>query len=104
MSALPPDAWVPVPLRWRYVRVGDVFFSEKTGDLWTVVEDLDPHWKIDGKITVQRGTRTFSSKVDPDDLIQVLVPVAERDAMALAREELGARLADRRTAPPEVAA
>jgi hypothetical protein len=96
VSVLPPDAWVPVQLRWRWVRTGDVFFSPKTGDLWSVVNDLGPTYAR-GSVLVRRGARSYVTTVDPDDAIAVLVPVVERDALALTRAELGARLVGRRS-------
>lgn len=93
----PSDAWVPVPLRWRNVVAGDVFFSEKTRDLWLVVEGLDLERMARG-VRVAHGATEHTAKVDPDDVIAVLVPVPERDALRLCRDELGARVLERRTA------
>ena len=91
MSESPPDAWIPVPIRWRWVQPGDVVVAPD-GQLWLIT--LCPR---DGEVI---GQRTFhernSGRPDPDDVVQVLVPVAERDAVELCREELGARLVGRR--------
>lgn len=94
MSAtLPPDVWVPVPLRWRHVVAGDVFVAPD-GSPW-VVARREPS---QGLIAVQvvQADDPFNSYVDPDDVINVLVPAVERDAVELTREQLGARLIERR--------
>lgn len=92
MTDLPPDAWVPVPIRWRHVVPGDVVVFGSA--LWLVT--LRPK---DGEV---HGQRTFherhQGRPDPDDAVQVLIPVTERDAVELTREQLGARLVAGRTA------
>jgi hypothetical protein len=93
------DAWVPVPLRWRHVQVGDVFFSAKTGDLWLVTAAENRADRPARRVTVAHGGATHTAEVELDDIAQVLVPVIERDALRLSRDELGARLIDRRTRP-----
>jgi len=88
---IPHDAWLPVPLCARHVLVGDVFVG-KGGDLW-LVSETSPHF-----IARRTADQMFSApKIDPDTVIQVLVPVTERDALRLTRDELGARLIERRT-------
>lgn len=85
--------WVPVPLRWRHVIAGDVFVG---GDraLWTVAGAVPgKHFHVE----VRRGANTFTTEIDPDDVVNVLVPVLERDAVELSMDELGARLIERRT-------
>ena len=92
MSSLPPDAWVPVPMRWRHVVAGDVIVGHD-GGLWLVAVR-----GRDGLTTAMRtGADQHSAPVDPDDVVQVLVPVTEREAVELTRDQLGARLIERRT-------
>jgi len=79
--------------------VGDVFLSAKTGDLWMVAGLVDRTDRPARDVTVQRGGHSYTGEQDLDDLLQVLVPVVERDALRLTRDELGARLVDRRTRP-----
>lgn len=86
------DAWVPVPLRWKHVRAGDVFYSAKTEDLWTVtkIEHGSP-----SVVRVTHNGRPHLVEMDPDATVAVLVPVPERDALRVCRDELGARLVSR---------
>lgn len=93
-----PDAWIPVPLRWRHAIETDVFVAPD-GELWQIIRsETHGAWF---SVTATRGPDQFSRDVDPDDVIPVLVPVSERDAVELTRDQLGARLVERRTAPPE---
>lgn len=96
-GTLPSDVWVPVHLRWRSVQPGDVFVGAKAR-LWHVV-GVSP--TSGGQLSVAAGSRTDSVhvEVDPDDLIPVLIPVPERDAVELSSDVLGARLLERRTSP-----
>jgi hypothetical protein len=83
------DAWVPVPLRWKHVLAGDVFVG-KDGALWTVTET---NGLGRGIVTVRRTSeQTYSAPVNPDAVVSVLVPVLERDALRVCRDELGAQL------------
>jgi hypothetical protein len=96
MTAPPPvDCWVPVPLRWRHVQPGDVFVGHEA-QLW-MVSGVGP----DGARFRADVTRAYCGPttyyVDPDEVIRVLVPVTERDAVQLCRDELGARLIAGRT-------
>lgn len=88
------DTWVPVPIRFRHVLPGDMFVG-RDGELWRV-DRTGPGMAM----TASTSINTFTSDVDPDDVIPVLVPTPERDAVELTREQLGARLIERRTAPP----
>ena len=90
-TTLPPDVFVPVPLRWRHVVAGDVFLGAD-GRLWCV-ENMHQ-----GAVCVRNARDQVADRVDPDDVVSVLVPVVERDAVELTREQLGARLIERRTA------
>lgn len=89
--SLDADIFVPVPLRWRHVVAGDVFLGAD-GLLWAV-ENMHQ-----GAVCVRNGRTQHADIVDPDDVIPVLVPAVERDAVELTREQLGARLIERRTA------
>jgi hypothetical protein len=85
---------VPIPIRWRHVHAGDVVLG-LDGSLWAISgRDGGGTW------TARRGPQVYTSTPDLDDVISVLIPVPERDAVELTRETLGARLVERRTAPP----
>lgn len=86
--------WVPVPLRWRHVIPGDVFVG-KDDRLWQVT-DLTHDRGMLIEVTCQSVLDVFYDEADPDDTVNVLVPVLERDAVELTIEELGARLVSRR--------
>jgi len=96
MSDLPADVWVPVPLRWRHVAPGDTFEGQDK-KLWHVEYiGIGSQSGLLGAV-VRRANDQWNGKVDPDEVVNVLVPVTERDAVELCRDELGARLADRRS-------
>lgn len=90
-----PDVWAPVPLRWRHVLAGDVFYSAKTCDLWhvTEIENVEPFLLT---VHLNHGGERYEVEADRDAVIHVLVPVTERDALRLTRDELGAALVERR--------
>lgn len=96
-TALPRDVWVPVPLRWRHVIEGDIVLGGD-GRTWLIAVRAS-----DGSVgAMHTAEQRFSDSPDPDDVIPVLIPVIERDAVELTREVLGARLiAGRTNAPPE---
>lgn len=92
MTAIDPaQCWVPVPTRWRHVNPGDVTVG------------------LDGLLTISHVTHECSCvnvmaygleesvDVDPDGLVNVLVPIPERDAARLSLEQLGAQMLGRRT-------
>lgn len=87
-------AWVPVPLAWRHIGPNDVIVG-KNGMPWLVLATLSGaalHVKIRrDDVTEWRG------QVDPDETVQVLTPWPMAQAVALTRDELGARLLARRT-------
>lgn len=85
----PADCWVPVPLRWRHVIPGDVIVG-RDGRPWMVTS-------TGTAVTAVDGPTAATQPVDPDDPIPVLVPVTDRDAVELTRDQLGARLVERRT-------
>jgi len=92
-----PDVWVPVPLRWRHALQGDVFVGGD-GQLWMVME----RYEYKGQHgAVACRSKEYDAPINPDDVIQVLVPVSERDALELTREQLGARVVERRTGVAE---
>jgi hypothetical protein len=53
------------------------------------------------RVEAHQGHTHHSVLVDLDDVIDVLIPVPEREAVELAREVLGARLVERRTSSPK---
>ena len=77
---------------------GDVFLS-RDGALWIVSRADFGSQAGQFGILVDNGNvaHRWGGTVDPDDVVQVLVPVTERDAVELARDQLGARLIERRT-------
>lgn len=93
-ATLPSDVWVPVPLRARHIMAWDMIVGND-GSLWAVSSSAsDPSGKW--SISALCGAEGLSQFVDPDDVIPVLVPVVERDAVELTRDQLGARLVERR--------
>lgn len=85
------DVWVPVPLRWRHVQPGDVIVG--TNGRLIAVEATGGHGQ---QVYVHLHGHALPFPLDPDDTVQVLVPVAERDALVASRDQLGARIAERR--------
>lgn len=83
--------WIPVTIRWRHVRGGDVI-AGTDGNLW-MIEARDRRWTE--WVSVRRGDQQFDDYVDPDETVTVLVPAAEAAARDLARNELGAKVVDR---------
>ena len=87
------DGLVPVPMRVRHVAAGDVFVSRRDGSHWRITEAGDVLWRIDGReVTVEQDGRVVVSELDPDHVLDVLVPAAECDAVELLHAELGAQL------------
>lgn len=97
-TELPDDVWTPVPLRWRHAQVGDVFVGQGAR-LWQVAEIRPELANL--RVEAHQGHTHHSVLVDLDDVIDVLIPVPEREAVELAREVLGARLVERRTSSPK---
>lgn len=93
---VPADAWVPVPMRWRNVRAGDVVL-DPDGRPWMVVDAIASTMGRGPWVHVQRGDQFHGKERDPDATVPVLVALAERDAVERVREQLGpVRLVDRR--------
>lgn len=86
------DCWCPVPLRWRHVLPGDVVLDPDRRS-WMLTDR-----PMSGGLTVTRGAHSYTATPDPDAVVDVLVPVAEREAVEVARDQLGAALVARRTA------
>ncbi len=84
------DAWAPVSLAWSLVRAGDVILAGPTHLPWAVV-NVGPA----GEVTAVRAATTHQATPDPDGPVDVLVPLAERDALVAARDGLGARIVGR---------
>jgi hypothetical protein len=98
MSELPQDDLAPVPMRVRHVVAGDVFVSQRDGSRWDVTSADGVLWCVAGcEITAEHAGRTVTSELDPDHVLDVLIPVVERDAVELLHAELGARLTGRRS-------
>lgn len=93
-TTLPADVFVPVPLRWKHVVSGDVIVA-RDGELWIIGDNELPRGGVSIRAR-QGGDSYFARDVDPDDVIKVLVPVTERDALQCTRDQLGARVIDRR--------
>jgi hypothetical protein len=94
MSGLP--AWVPVELPWKHVRPGDAFVGREQ-KLWHVARCAPSQGQI--AIQVVQVDEPINTYADPDETVQVLVPVSERDCAELlvGREQIAARLIERRT-------
>lgn len=89
---------VPVPMRVRHVAPGDVFVSSRDGSHWHVTSAAEELWRLAGReLVAECEDRTVKSDLDPDHVLDVLIPDIERDAVELLYAELGARLAGRRT-------
>lgn len=92
----------PVPIRVRHLAPGDVFVSTRDGSHWLITSVGDQLWRIFGREivatcderTVCTGPDTRNA-LDPDHVLDVLVPADERDAVELLRDQLGARLLSR---------
>jgi len=89
---------VPVPMRVRHVVAGDEFVSARDGSHWRITQAGDLLWRIGGReVTVECEERAATKALDPDHLLNVLVPVDEADAVELLHDQLGARLITGRT-------
>lgn len=87
----PADAWGPMPIRWRHVRPEDIAIISGRAWMITAAETFGRTTRIAGLCGPQR----HSGEVDPDATITVLVPLAEREAIRVARDALGGTVHDR---------
>lgn len=93
MTAIDPaTCWAPVPVRWRYVQPGDVTIGTAGLVFVTGAGVEGSRLRIDATSGAFDGT-WYS---DPDELVNVLVPIPERDAARLTVEQLGAVVVGRR--------
>lgn len=90
--------WAPVTLPWRHTLPGDAFIGQG-GTLWRITasapSSVAGQWQLD---VAEAGEDATSYVGDPDEDVDVLCPVAERDAFVLLRAELGARIVGRTAA------
>jgi hypothetical protein len=92
------DDLVPVPIRVRYVAVGDELVSAQDDSRWRVTDVGENLWRLAGRrLTAVSGKQTITSELDPDRTLDVLVPADEYAAVELLHAELGARLTGQRT-------
>lgn len=91
----PTDAYVPVEMRWRLVRAGDVVL-DPNGTPWMVTERADGPPAGPPYLVLRRGRQDVRSLRDPDQTVRVLVPWPEAAGIVLLREGLGpVRVLDR---------
>lgn len=83
------DVHVPVPVRWRVVRPGDVIVGED-GELYMVTAVLVAPRGVELRLT--HGKYDERHWGDPDQVANVLMRVELKDALVLTRDQLGARL------------
>lgn len=83
--------WVPIPLRARHLQLGDVVAGKEAGTLWLVNRCGD----VVELMSCGRHA-SWSGHLDPDETVHVLVPLPEREALTTARDELAARVIERR--------
>lgn len=96
MTAIDPSTcWAPVPLRWRHVRPGDITVAED-GSLVPIVSVGYSQAGVDVDYVVPGGL-DHATELDPDEMVDVLVPIPERDLMRTTAEQLGAWCIDRAT-------
>lgn len=104
VAPLPAEAYVPVPMRWRLVRPGDVVLDPDgrpwmTDDVsWLSFGTLFVHLSRGDDVVVRPDSNKDKPPFDPDATVDVLIPLAERDAVIALREGLGdVRVLERRT-------
>lgn len=94
LAARPPSTvWAPHTVRWRHARPGDAFTGHG-GQLWHIADIGGSPDAI--AVRAMQGARQVPVTVDPDEPVTLLLPVDERDAIALTADLLGARIIDRR--------
>lgn len=81
---VPADTWAPVLMRWRLVRPGDVFL-DRAGLPWSVT-NVGPNARGSVSVVAVRADDVRGRDVHPDDLVNVLIPLVEREAVMNLRE------------------
>ncbi len=81
---VPADTWGPVPMRWELVQAGDIILG-RDGTPWQVV-DKTPLEGDEVLPTVQRGRDTFEKPTPGAQLVNVLIPLVDRQAVLNLRE------------------
>jgi hypothetical protein len=89
------QTWVPVSIPWRLVVPGDVMIAPD-GAPWAITDCAPRVGSQWWAVAVRGANQPYEAPMDPDDRINVLVAVTERDAVELSMDELGARLIERR--------
>ena len=77
------DAWGPLALPWRVIQRRDLVIGQDGGPLF--VDRIGPG--TDGQLWARLlGAGEWTGVVDPEGYVNVLVPLAERDAIRTLRE------------------
>lgn len=87
-------AEVPVPLRWRHVTAGDLIVGKEGAPLRV---RQAPAPSNESTACVVTPDSEWSGHVDPNRVAQVLVSAPVADALHLLRNQLGARVIERRS-------
>lgn len=88
------DVWVPIPQRWSTVAHGSVFLDAR-GAPWTLVSvERAQGGPI---VRARHGTQEYVGQPAAPTAL-VLVPVPERDALTLLRDQLSSRITERESA------
>jgi hypothetical protein len=88
------DVWVPIPMRWSTVAHGSVFL-DANGAPWTLVSvERAQGGPI---VRARHGTQEYVGQPAAPTAL-VLVPVPERDALTLLRDQLSSRIMERESA------
>lgn len=88
------DHWAPTVLDWCAVVAGDLILSSDDRPLYVETVTIDT---ATGAGQVRLAGHPTPYPVRADATVRVLVPVAERDALALTLDQLGGRIIERRT-------
>jgi hypothetical protein len=90
--ALLDQAWVTAPMRWSKIDVGRLVVDDRHR-VWVVMARDDLGATVSVTVTKAGETRQHTRAVAADGVVDVLMPAAERDALVLLRDQLGAQLA-----------